>query len=245
MRWVSGCDGQGACTGRASDGECAESYGRAAASPCDPSPAPALSTASPPGGALPRVACEMRRTRSVALVVAGVISGRTSASGLPYVPSSRRLIRSPGRFRAEGCGWDGRGVVSTVRGGQSTAEGKELQLEGTASSSSCPRGARDVVESCWGRASGGPAAEYIGARPSTRAALHVTWCRAAGGIACFRSAGGEGKRLCRVRDAAAACGGSAAEDIGAPPKNKGRLARAIGCLASRVYLLRRVSARSA
>jgi hypothetical protein len=63
-----------------------------------------------------RVACEMRRTSFVALAAAGVISGRTSASGLEYVPGSRRLIRSPGRLRAEGCGWDGRGVVSTVRG---------------------------------------------------------------------------------------------------------------------------------
>jgi hypothetical protein len=63
-----------------------------------------------------RVACEMRRTPSVALAAAGVISGRTSASGRKYVSRSRRLIRSPGRLRAEGCGWDGRGVVSTVRG---------------------------------------------------------------------------------------------------------------------------------
>jgi len=63
-----------------------------------------------------RVACEMRRTESVALAAAGVISGRTSASGRLYVLGSRRLIRSPGRLRAEGCGWDGRGVVSTVRG---------------------------------------------------------------------------------------------------------------------------------
>ena len=63
-----------------------------------------------------RVACEMRRTESVALDAAGVISGRTSASGRLYVSPSRRLIRSPGRLRAEGCGWDGRGVVSTVRG---------------------------------------------------------------------------------------------------------------------------------
>ena len=41
--------------GRASDGECAESYGRAAASPCGPSPAPAPSIASPPRGAVPSV----------------------------------------------------------------------------------------------------------------------------------------------------------------------------------------------
>jgi len=39
-----------------------------------------------------------------------------------------------------------------------------------------------------------------------------------------------------VRDAAAACGGSAAEDIGARPKHKDRLARAIGSFASRAYL---------
>ena len=77
---------------------------------------PAPSIASPPGGAVPSVACEMRRTSSVALAAAGVISGRTSASGRLYVPPYRRLIRSPGRLRAEGCGWDGRGVVSTVRG---------------------------------------------------------------------------------------------------------------------------------
>ncbi len=37
--------------------------------------------------------------------------------------------------------WSARSVAA-----RSTAEGKELQLEGTASSSSCPRGARDVVE---------------------------------------------------------------------------------------------------
>jgi hypothetical protein len=61
-------------------------------------------------------ACEMRRTASLSLAAAGVISGRTSASGRLYVPQSRRRIRSPGRLRAEGCGWDGRGVVSTVRG---------------------------------------------------------------------------------------------------------------------------------
>jgi hypothetical protein len=36
-----------------------------------------------------------------------------------------------------------------------------------------------------------------------------------------------------------ASGGPAAEDISAPPKRKGRLARAIGSVASRAYLLRR------
>ena len=46
----------------------------------------------------------------------------------------------------------------------------------------------------------------------------------------------KGKRLCRVRDAAAASGGPAAEDIGAPPKHKGLHAPSV---ASRAYLLRR------
>ena len=60
---------------------------------------------------------------------------------------------------------------------------------------------------------------------------------AAGGIAGCRNAGGQGRRLCRVRDAAAAAsGGPAAEDIGAPPKHKGLRALSV---ASRAYLLRR------
>jgi hypothetical protein len=69
--------------------------------------------------------------------------------------------------------------------------------------------------------------------PSTRAAC-VHALRAAARVQVAK-----GKRLCRVRDAAAASGGPAAEDISAPPKHKGRLARAIGSVASRAYLLRR------
>ena len=149
----------------------------------------------------------MRRTSSVALAAAGVISGRTSASGRLYVLPYRRLIRSPGRLRAEGCGWDGRGVVSAVRGALGTAGGQ------------------------------GAAAR----RHREQQQQLSTWCagrggEAAGGIAGCRSAGGQGRRLCRVRDAAAASGGPAAEDIGAPPKHKGLHALSV---ASRAYLLRR------
>ena len=148
---------------------CAEWHGRAAASTCGPSPSPRPVDRFATG----RRASPVRnaRTESVALAVAGVISGRTSASRRPYVPQSRRLIRSPGRSRAEGCGWDGRGVVSTASGAHGTAVGMELQLEGTASSSRCPRGARDVLESCWGRASSGPAAEDLSARPKYKGRL--------------------------------------------------------------------------
>ena len=136
---------------------------------------PAPSTASPPGGALPRVRgarrwCEMRRTSSLALAAAVVISGRTSASGRLYVLASRRLIRSPGRLRAEGCGWDGRGVVS-ARSVERTARRRAwtLQLESPqrAAAAACVH----VVESGWGRASGRPSAEDIGARPKYKGRL--------------------------------------------------------------------------
>jgi hypothetical protein len=112
-------------------------------------------------------ACEMRRTASLSLAAAGVISGRTSASGRLYVPQSRRRIRSPGRLRAEGCGWDGRGVVSTVRGsarhggGQGAAARRHREQQQL---STWWRG-------CWGRASGGPAAEDISARPKYKGRL--------------------------------------------------------------------------
>ena len=107
-------------------------------------------------------------------------------------------------------------------------------------SSKAPRAAAAVhvvhgtwCRGCLGRASGGPAAEDIGAPPKYKGCLSACTARSCS------SAGGEGKRLCRVRDAAAASGGPAAEDIGARPKHKGRLARAIGSVASRAYLLRR------
>jgi hypothetical protein len=165
-----GCEGQGACGGRASDGEGAESYGRAAASPCGPSPAPAPSIASPPGGAVPSAACEMRRT-SVALAAAGVISGRTSASGRLYVSRSRRLIRSPGRLRAEGCGWGGRGVVSTVRGsarhggGQGAAARRHSEQQ-QLSTWCTGRGA----EAAWDERAVGRRRRTLARHPSTRAA---------------------------------------------------------------------------
>jgi hypothetical protein len=219
--------------GRASDGECAESYGRAAASPCGPSPAPTPSTASPPGGAVPSVACEMRRTSFVALAAAGVISGRTSASGRSYVLYWRRLIRSPGRLRTEGCGWNGRGVVSTVRGsarhggGQGAAARRHREQQ-QLSTWCTGRGG----EAAGGERAAGRWRRTLAREQSTRAAFH----------ALRRSAGGEGKRLCRVRDAVAASGGPAAEDIGARPKHKGRLARAIGSIASRVYRCLRAQA---
>jgi len=155
--------GKGASTrARARDGECAESYGRAAAPPCGPSPAPAPSTASPPGGALPRVACEMWRTRSVALAAAGVISGRTSASGRPYVPSSRRLIRSPGRLRAEGCGWDD--AVWSARSVERTARRRARSCSSKAQRAAA---AVHVVHGKWWSAAGGERA--AGRRLSTSA----------------------------------------------------------------------------
>ncbi len=68
------------------------SYGRAAASPC---PVDRFAT----GRRCPeRVACEMRRTESLALAAAGVISGRTSASGRLYMSTSRRLPRCERSF---------------------------------------------------------------------------------------------------------------------------------------------------
>ena len=88
----------------------------------------------------------MRRTPYVALAVACVISGRTSASGRLYVSVSRRLIRSRDRSGAKGCGWDGRGVVSKGRGALGTAEDKKLQLEGTAG-----RAGVQVVQGTWWR----------------------------------------------------------------------------------------------
>jgi hypothetical protein len=126
-----------------------------------------------------RVACEMRRTPSVALAAAGVISGRTSASGRKYVSRSRRLIRSPGRLRAEGCGWDGRGVVSTVRGsarhggGQGAAARRHREQQ------------QQLSTWCTGRDGEAAGDERAAGRrrrtsardPSTRAALHGTWWR--------------------------------------------------------------------
>ena len=176
----------------------------------------------------------MRRTTSLALAAAGVISGRTSASGRLYVLPSRRLIRSPGRLRAEGCGWDGRGVVSTVRGsarhggGQGAAARRHREQQ-QLSTWCTGRGG----EAAGGERAAGRRRRTLARDPSTRAAC-VHALRAAARVQVA-----EGKRLCRVRDAAAASGGPAAEDIGARPKHKGRLARAIGSVASRAYLLRR------
>ena len=122
--------------------------------------------------------------------------------------------------------------VGRTRRGQHGPWQRAARRRARSCSSKAPRAAAAVHvvhgtwwRGCWGRASGGPAAEDISARPKYKGRLCACTARSCS------SAGGEGKRLCRVRDAAAASGGSAAEDIGAPPKNKGRLARAIGCLA--------------
>ena len=151
---------------------CAEWHGRAAASTCGPSPSPAPSTASPPGGARRASPVRNARTESVALAVAGVISGRTSASGRPYVPQSRRLIRSPGRSRAEGCGggtdaaWSARSVERTARRWAWSSKAQRAAA-----------GVHEVHGTCWRAAGDEPAAgqrQRTSARdPSTRAALHA------------------------------------------------------------------------
>jgi hypothetical protein len=130
--------------------------------------------------------------------------------------------------------------VGRTRRGQHGPWQRAARRRARSCSSKAPRAAAAVHvvhgtwwRGCWGRASGGPAAEDIGAPPKYKGRLCACTARSCS------SAGGEGKRLCRVRDAAAASGGPAAEDIGARPKHKGRLARAIGSVASRAYLLRR------
>jgi len=130
--------------------------------------------------------------------------------------------------------------VGRTRRGQHGPWQRAARRRARSCSSKAPRAAAAVLvvhgtwwRGCWGRASGGPAAEDIGARPKYKGRLCACTARSCSSV------GGEGKRLCRVRDAAAASGGPAAEDIGARPKRKGRLARAIGSVASRAYLLRR------
>ena len=130
--------------------------------------------------------------------------------------------------------------VGRTRRGQHGPWQRAARRRARSCSSKAPRAAAAVHvvhgtwwRGCWGRASGGPAAEDIGARPKYKGRLCACTARSCS------SAGGDGKRLCRVRDAAAASGGPAAEDIGARPKHQGRLARAIGSVASRAYLLRR------
>ena len=129
--------------------------------------------------------------------------------------------------------------VGRTRRGQHGPWQRAARRRARSCSSKAPRAAAAVHvvhgtwwRGCWGRASGGPAAEDISAPPKYKGRLCACTARSCS------SAGGEGKRLCRVRDAAAASGGPAAEDIGARPKHKGRLARAIGSVASRAYLLR-------
>jgi hypothetical protein len=170
----------------------------------------------------------MRRTSSVALAAAGVISGRTSASGRLYVLLLRRLIRSPGRLRAEGCGWDGRGVVSTVRGSARHGGGQGAAAR---------RHREQQQLSTWCTGRGGEAAgderaagrrrRTLARDPSTRAAC-VHALRAAARVQVAK-----GKRLCRVRDAAASerrAGGGGhrrATQAQGPPSTRYR----IGCLA--------------
>jgi hypothetical protein len=127
-------------------------------------------------------------------------------------------------------------VVSTVRGsarhggGQGAAAQRHREQQ-QLSTWCTGRGG----EAAGGERAAGRRRRTLARDPSTRAAC-VHALRAAARVQVAK-----GKRLCRVRDAAAASGGPAAEDIGARPKHKGRLARAIGSVASRAYLLRQVS----
>ena len=111
---------------------------------------------------------------------------------------------------------DGRGVVSTVHGKPGTAEGMELQLEGTASSSRCPRGARDV------------AGELLGGRGVVERLL--------GGVAGCRCAGGEGEALVP----SARCGGERAagrrlRTTARDPSTRAASHALFGSFASRAY----------
>ena len=148
----------------------------------------------------------MRRTGFVALAAAGVISGRTSASGRLYVSELRRLIRSPGRLRAEGCGWgtDGQHGPWNARHGGGHGAAARRHREQQQVSTWC-------TGRCW-RAAGG--ARRGGEAAGGRRRLQV--CRRR-----RRSACAECERRRR------ASGGPAAEDHGARPKYKGRLARAV------------------
>ena len=111
---------------------------------------------------------------------------------------------------------DGRSARSMEKPG--TAEGMELQLEGTASSSRCPRGARDV------------AGELLGGRGVVERLL--------GGVAGCRCAGGEGEALVP----SARCGGERAagrrlRTTARDPSTRAALHALFGSLASRAYLL--------
>ena len=228
---------RGARGGRASDGECAESYGRAAASPCGPSPAPPRRSLRH-RAALSR-ACRVRNAAHQMTPLSGCC-WRDQREDLGVGPSVRVIIQE-----AHPLAWSiacGGLRVGRTRRGQHGPWQCAARRRARSCSSKAPRAAAAVHvvhgtwwRGCWGRASGGPAAEDMSARPKYKGRLCACTARS-----CW-SVGGEGKRLCRVRDAAAASGGPAAEDIGAPLKNKGRLARAIGSVASRAYLLRQVS----
>ena len=149
---------------------CAEWHGRAAASTCGPSPSPRPVDRFATGRRAARVAgakCAHRIRRSGC-------RWRDQREDLGVGPSVRAPIQEAHPLSwSIACGglrgWDGRGVVSTVRGAHGTAVG--MELEGKASSSRCPRGARDVLESCWGRASSGPAAEDLSVRPKYKGRL--------------------------------------------------------------------------
>ena len=111
---------------------------------------------------------------------------------------------------------DGRSARSMEKPG--TAEGMELQLEGTASSSRCPRGARDV------------AGELLGGRGVVERLL--------GGVAGCRCAGGEGEALVP----SARCGGERAagrrlRTTARGPSTRAALHALFGSFASRAYLL--------
>ena len=113
---------------------------------------------------------------------------------------------------------DGRGVVSTVHGKPGTAEGMELQLEGTASSSRCPRGARDV------------AGELLGGRGVVERLL--------GGVAGCRCAGGEGEALVpSARGGGERAAGRRLRTTARGPSTRAALHALFGSFASRAYLL--------
>jgi hypothetical protein len=110
--------------------------------------------------------------------------------------------------------------VGRTRRGQHGPWQRAARRRARSCSSKAQRAQQQMSTWCTGR--GGEAAgderaagqrrRTLARHPSTRAA-----CVHALRAGCS-SAGGDGKRLCRVRDAAAASGGPAAEDIGARPK---------------------------
>ena len=186
-----------------------------------------------------RVACEMHHSKNPTFRRSGCF-WRDQREDLGVGPSVRVTIQEVHPLAwSIACG----GLrVGRTRRGQHGPWQRTARRRARSCSSKAPRAAAAVHvvhgtwwRGCWGRASGGPAAEDIGAPPKYKGRLCACTARSCS------SAGGDGTRLCRVRDAAAASGGPAAEDIGAPPKHKGRLARAIGSVASRAYLLRQVS----